>query len=624
MTRAPADPEVVAEAPADPVAAAQACLGEGRVAEAQALLEQLLARQPDHGLARSALGLVRYVMGDHAAAERELSHALALEPLHFDTHCTRAFALAGLGRNADAIRAFRRALALDPACGFARLQLAEILIGEGRKTEAIQCLIDGRGRGPRDEEIDALLARAAEDDGAPRLLDGPRAHEAQVLAPEWADPRTLLHPGRMDVAVKALYARALLGGPAAHSGYPAEDVYLRHIQFRTGGAEPGDEGRKGSLASFTLEFARLVESMKAHGFDPACPIPVARRTGLILNGAHRLAAALAIGLERVPVIREDGVDGLTWDFDWFVRHAFRPGELDEIARAWIELRGDRAGTVLLWPAAIAHWDAIEREIGSSVPIACRRELSLPPHAFAELVRDVYASDWGPRPGENIERKVEFFAAYPPRARLLVVATSGDPDELARVKRETRERWAHVVPADRFATLHTTEKPSETTHVAGLLLSEESLAGLRARPAGGLRPEFVSWLADYHAALRRLAIDPEHACVVGSAVLEALGVRDATDLDFTVTHAVRRRRFTPGVTHVTGDLDVVARDYPRVIARGSAPTDDDLIRDRALHFRVRGLKFATLDVVVERKLLQARPKDLEDAARVGRMRLDGGL
>jgi hypothetical protein len=111
-------------------------------------------------------------------------------------------------------------------------------------------------------------------------------------------------------------------------------------------------------------------------------------------------------------------------------------------------------------------------------------------------------------------------------------------------------------------------------------------------------------------------------VVGSAVLESLGVRDATDLDFTVTHEVRERRFTPGVTHVTPELDVVARDYPRAIARGRAPDDDRLIGDRALHFRVRGLKFAALEVVVTRKLLQRRPKDLADVAKVGRMRLAG--
>ena len=66
------------------------------------------------------------------------------------------------------------------------------------------------------------------------------------------------------------------------------------------------------------------------------------------------------------------------------------------------------------------------------------------------------------------------------------------------------------------------------------------------------------------------------------------------------------------------------DYPRVIGRASAPGDNDLIRDRAMHFRFRGLKFVALDVVVTRKQTQRRARVLADVAKVGRMRLAGEL
>jgi Flp pilus assembly protein TadD len=645
----PDDPAAAAIAHDDPVTAARASMDAGRLHEAKTLLTRRLEESPRDGFARALAGLVAYLEADFEGALRELALAVELEPLHFEGQYALAFTLASLARWDDACRAFRRVLALDPGCSIARVRLAEILVATGARDEAVRCLEEGRARGLAAEEIEAVLAITTSDPAsegnAARVVDASNddasspaggagsAHESPATsqppasagpACRWVNPRDLVHARRFDVAAKHLYARALLGLPPLHSGYDAEDVYLRHIQFRTGGAEPGDEARKGSLASFTLQFARLLASMKANGFDPSAPIPVARRTGLLLNGAHRLAAALALGVERVPVIDVEGVDGLTWDFDWFVSNGFAPFELDEITRAWIDLEGPRAGTILLWPAAIDHWDAIEEEIGARVAIACRREIELPAAAFGELVRDVYATDWGPEVGENIERKVAFLAGFRPRARLLVARTSEDPRELGELKREIRERWSAIVPADRFATLHTTESPRETAHVTDLVLGSATLAALRGRPAGGLRSGFLGWMRDYHAALGRLKIDPEHCCVVGSAVLEALGVRQATDLDFTVTHALRRRRFTPGVTHVTKELDVVAQDYPRVIARAAAPTDDDLIRDRALHFRVRGLKFAALDVVLDRKLAQRRPKDLADAELVGRMRLAGRL
>lgn len=604
----------------DPIADARACADAGRLHEASGILAGVLAAEPHHAAARTLAGYVAFLRGDHEAAERELAQAVEAEPLLLDAHYVRGFAFAARGRVDEACAALRRVLALDPGCVPARVRIAELLLDAGRRDEAAALLQQGLAHGLSPEDVTTVLDTAPAGDDAP--ANGATGVVRVDERVEWVDPHTLLHPGRLDVIAKFLHARALLGAPASHSRVEAEDVYLRHILFRTGGAEPGDEARKGDLGAFARQFAELVASMGTRGFDPAHPIPVARRTGLVLNGAHRLAAALALGENRVPVTWNDSLEGLRWDEREFVDHAFKPLELDELLRTWLDLRGERGGTVILWPAVEEHWDAIEAEVEAVAPVAGRRDVELPRHAFDELVRDLYVTDWGPVVGENIERKIDRFGAHAPKLRLLAVAA--DPETLAALKRDVRARWSHVVPEDHFATLHTTASVHETRHVAGILLHGETLAALRARPEEGLRPEFQRWLVEYTKAMKRLRLDPEDCCVVGSSVLEALNVRESTDLDFTVTHRVREKRFTPGVTHVTGELDVVARDYPRVIARPAAPTDDDLIRDRALHFRVRGLKFASLDVVVTRKLMQRRPKDLADVARVGRLRLAGHL
>ncbi len=619
MSAPPAGPApAAAPAHADPIAEARACADAGRLHEAGEILARVLAVEPRHAAARTLCGYLAFLRGDHEAAEHELALAVSADPLLLDAHYLRGFAFAARGLADDAVAALRRVLALDPGCVPARVRAAELLVEQGRPDVARELLAAGIPHGFAAEDVELVLAG---DGGAAPAASSPAPVEL-VEPVEWVDPHALLHPGRMDVIAKYRYARLLLGAPVEHGRFDAEDVYLRHVLFRTGGAEPGDEARKGDLAAFARQFAALVASMGTRGFDPAEPIPVARRTGRLLNGAHRLAAALALGERRVAVSWNDALDGLPWDESELVDHAFAPVELDELLRTWIALRAERAGAVILWPAVEPHWDAIEAEIASVAPVAGRRDVELPRHAFDELVRDLYATDWGPVVGDNIERKIACFAAYPPRLRLLVVAA--EAEALAALKRDVRARWNHVVPEDRFATLHTTASVQETRHVTDVLLHRETLEALRARPAGGLRREFQRWLGEYAKAMQRLRLDPEDCCVVGSSVLEALGVRASTDLDFTVTHRVREKRFTPGVTHVTSALDVVARDYPRVIARPAAPTDDDLVRDRALHFRVRGLKFASLDIVVTRKLAQRRPKDLADVALVGRMRLAGRL
>jgi hypothetical protein len=619
----------------DAVEQARASIEAGRIVEGQEILRTLFHTEPRHAAGRCLAGYAACLAGDYAAAETHSAIAVEAGPLLFDAHFVRAFTLSGLNRLDDACHAFRRVLALDPTCSLARLRMAEMLVQHGEPDVARGLLNEGRAHGITDEDVEAVMSLAGAGPGGQGFGSEPAGDKNEPDTTEvlrgssipagltWVDPRELLHPRRLDIAVKALYAQALLGRLSTHSGFDAEDAYLRHIQHRTGGAEPGDEVRKGDLGGFSRQFAQLVVSMREKGFDPMWPIPVARRTGIILNGAHRVAAALACGVRLVPVEYRDDVDGLTWDFDWFVENGFSPFELDRIARAWIDLAQGRAACVILWPPVEAHWDEIEREISSRLPIAAKRDYLFAPTAFGELIRDVYATDWGPIVGENIERKIALFGSYHPHVRFLVVrAPENAKDLLAACKAEMRERYRHVVPADRFATLHTTDTPLETAHVADIFLNPQNLDALRRRPEAGMRPGFMDWLAAYHEELRRLSIDPADCCVVGSAVLELFGVRQATDLDFTVTHAVREERFNPGVTHLTEDLDVVALDYPRAVGR-PAPTDDDLIRDASFHVRFRGLKFAALDVVVLRKLTQRRPKDLADAALVGRMRLSAG-
>lgn len=448
----------------------------------------------------------------------------------------------------------------------------------------------------------------------------PNRKQRQQPAFFWVDPITLLHPDRLDIAAKALYANVILGRQTQHSGVDAEHCYLKHIMYRTGGKEPGDEQRKHSLHSFQQQFIELIQSMRQHGFLEEYAIPVSKKTGLILNGAHRLAAALILGLRRVPVIYNTELDGLTWNAHWFITQGFTPKEVDELTRVWISLKRDHAGCIMLWPTLQAHWSDIENDIHQITPIVYQRTISLTKETFAELVRDIYATDWGPIPGENIENKIKLFSNYKPCIRFLVISQS-EKETLKKLKQSIREQWHHIIPSDKFASIHTTDTERETAYIADLILNRDNLSALEHR-AQGIRPEFLNWLSTYHQKLCELQIDPEHCCIVGSSVLEAYGIRNATDVDFTLTHALREKLFTGGVTHLSETLDVVAKDYPRAkVGENIAPNDQDLIYDKALHIRFRGLKFANLDVVVNRKQTQRRFKDLMDVALVGRDRFN---
>lgn len=625
--------------------AARVAFEDGKIDEGDRVLATLLKEDVENVSVRHMAGYAAFLRSDYALALTHLEVAVHKDPLFLDARILYAFVLSELNRPGDAIRAFYRVLALDPRCEPARVRLCELLHEQGRYEVAIRVFDEGCefGMSPAMREALAALlgvvvtvgslesAASVETAGPPPMtitefieMDPEEEPERKRLVKTWVQAKKLLHPQRLDMVAKILFARELLGQPSKNSGISAKELYRKHIFCRTGGVEPGSETRKASLQDYEREFSALLHSMKANGFDPEHSIPVAQQNGIVMNGAHRVAAAIALGIEKVPVEYHEDASGLHWGFDWFVENGFAPDEIDELLRSWVELQQDRAGCVVLWPAAEERWEAIEKSVTERFPLVARRDFEFSRSQFDEVVRDVYASDWGPIVGDNIEAKIRFFSDCTPKLRVLVVHAPQSVTKLAELKKHVREEHHEVVPSDRFATLHTTDSVYETQLVADIFLNGANLRALRCRPETGTRDAFMDWLRDYHKVLGELGISSEDCCVVGSSSLEVLGVRDSTDIDFTMTGAVRSERYTPGVTHINKDLDVVSKNYPRAIARDAAPTDDQLVGDRALYFRFRGLKFAALDVVVTRKLTQRRDKDLADVAKVGQLRLAGRL
>lgn len=137
------------------------------------------------------------------------------------------------------------------------------------------------------------------------------------------DPRTLLSARRLDIAVKWRFFVHLATGNDPDS----LRVYCWHIQGRTGGIEPGSW--KVCVNDYVAGAGELYRSMRAAGFDPAHPIPLAHDLRLA-GGAHRLACALSLGLEVFVEYREPNRrPGVPWDISWFENRGL--GE-DDLAR----------------------------------------------------------------------------------------------------------------------------------------------------------------------------------------------------------------------------------------------------------------------------------------------------
>ncbi len=430
------------------------------------------------------------------------------------------------------------------------------------------------------------------------------------------DAHSLSLRDRADIVVKYMYAaRKLNRAPDFLDGVDVSRLYRQHIHIRTGGQEPGDEARKGSLQDFVDQFDELIESVRVRGFIKGNAIPLSSQNNLPVNGAHRIATALALGC-KIPTIRRDFPGGL-WDVNWFMNAGFRQEEINLILKAIAFLKPEKFLVSILWSPVEEAWDQIQSEIDAKAPVLFSRTLNLARDSFEEMVCDIYSFDWGPEVGQNILRKISLLREFPSKVRLVFSEVdSAQGTHCGRqLKEEIRTKYSGMSPLDHFTTVHVSESPAETNHLLNIFCSENNLFHLSRRKR--LRPEFVTMLANYVAVLRAHQLNPADCCVVGGAAVDVLGLRSADDVDFTLREAIRFARFNGGVTRLDGGVDVVAFNYPRSFSDEAPLTDEHIIKRPAHHFFARGLKFVDPSVALTRRQHQRREKDLRDLKSLAR-------
>jgi len=135
--------------------------------------------------------------------------------------------------------------------------------------------------------------------------------------------------------------------------------------------------------------------------------------------------------------------------------------------------------------------------------------------------------------------------------------------------------------------------------------------LSLRKGDNLRPQFREWLEEYRRVLDDEGIDVENTCIVGSSVLEILGIRKSTDIDFIVDEDTRYAKFDSGATSLSENVDLANSGYHKTTNETDEVSDNEVIYDTELHFRYRGLKFAAPNIVRNSKSAVAREKDIKD-------------
>lgn len=173
-------------------------------------------------------------------------------------------------------------------------------------------------------------------------LDKERRRQEAKRARRW-NPGEGLTEKRLDIVIRYLYAKELLQGIEEGEG---SRLYTKFID-KKGIEEPlsnkvfaffSDYEQKIGVPAYQNSFQKLIKSMKTNGFEKEYFIPLDKH-GEIINGAHRLAAALAL---KIPIWAVDFplFEGFGFDFseEWMGKNGFLYEEIQTVKGQFEQLK----------------------------------------------------------------------------------------------------------------------------------------------------------------------------------------------------------------------------------------------------------------------------------------------
>ena len=165
--------------------------------------------------------------------------------------------------------------------------------------------------------------------------------EAKEAALE--DPLKYVNENTLDIVVRMMYAKDVLLNRDSDAH---RNMYRKLMVNQMNGKEPTEDmvpayfteyALKRGWKAFDQSFHELISSMRERGFDRNRFIPVDSDGGL-LNGRHRLAAAMALGIS--VYTREYGFKGFHrhYDAEWLREVDFSGTEIGEVVEECNKLK----------------------------------------------------------------------------------------------------------------------------------------------------------------------------------------------------------------------------------------------------------------------------------------------
>jgi len=403
----------------------------------------------------------------------------------------------------------------------------------------------------------------------------------------------LISHTRFDVIIKFLFARSVLTGYKT-SFY--RDMYREHLRVWNG-FEEYNNLNKNSYEKYEECFLNLINDIGSSGFDKKIStIPVVDRK-YILNGSHRLAAALAHNKE---VWCHDGVnvrDGqLVCDYKMFKQLSLNEEYMDQTAIEYCKLKPNTY-VVCLFPIVNNKLSEVYNILRSNGDIFYSKQITLNAAGATNLMRELYLGEkWAGNWTNNyagFKHKANLcFSDYSPVNVVLI--SLDNVDTAKKVKQKVRNLFNignH--------SAHINDTHEQSVRISKTIFNKNSIHYLNnAKPAN--YKTFNTCMNEFYKEININGLDVDDYCIGGSAPLAAYGLRECKDLDYL--------HYDQNLIYGTQDLIHSHNEY----GVGRYQLDrEDIIYNPNHYFYHRGIKFASLDVIRDLKAYRNEPKDVVD-------------
>ena len=438
-----------------------------------------------------------------------------------------------------------------------------------------------------------------------------KKHETEDNGIVQISPKKLLNAKRLDLVVRYLVAKDIKNKVKNNSNL---SLYSRMILTRSSAYEGKDyfsDSIREGTSDYINSIKKLCRSMEENGFLMEEYVPIGNN-GIILNGAHRTATAIALEEDIWCKFYESRSGNEDFGMDWFERNGFSTDDKLRILRGYADLY-EKCGIMILFGTCIEEWSYIQAHMSKYMTVVGRIDLDFTDNyiAFENLLHEVYKDPlWR---NVYIDRKIELLKMAPLKIRVILVSDENFKDTdlyttMNSFKQELRDHMyfnTDIAPV----VMHGCDSFEEFLLLKKIILSVNNLKHIGMRVARNYSEELIERMERLKLSLAEKHIDIDQICISGSSGYEIFGLRKSEDIDFI---PICRLRSMYGDTTFKWDENI---DYVRKnsikISDSELFEDDLLIEDDNFHFIFNGLKIVNIDLIAAKKKYDNRKKDEKD-------------